>query len=336
MPILAAALLALLQSAPQKPALVTCLAAAGDSTPIYPTDEFPGSLRKIVVAYRLADSESFERLTSIWIAVDVGDAAPANTEMARVDIALQGHKRGTIKYSQDNPLPIGKYRVDVLADGKPWKSVAFTVVPATAIAPLANPADLFALTEGKIWNYEFTQQSGTGEKLTVPGVETDADGRLRAKVAIVVGKSDKDGTRLEFRRNGQLVQEEWWRLEAAGLAVTQRKGSGEAVRLDPPQLLLALPLAAEKRWDYRPKDGAYQQTYRMVGPLPIALARAGLTSKPTMGFVVIVEQAMDANNPPAGKITVERHFVPGVGLVKETILTTMGDKLVGRQEMTLQ
>jgi hypothetical protein len=83
-----------------------------------------------------------------------------------------------------------------------------------------------------------------------------------------------------------------------------------------------LPLKAPAKWGYRPKDKSYEQKYSMWGPVPVK-APGGETP----GFVVLVEQ---------GNTTVERHFVPGVGLVREVIIVALGDEMASRQEMVLQ
>ncbi len=60
----------------------------------------------------------------------------------------------------------------------------------------------------------------------------------------------------------------------------------------------------------------------MWGPLPLK-TQAG----DAPGYVVLVEQ---------GNATVERHFVPAVGLVREIIVVALGGDLLSRQEMALQ
>ena len=96
--------------------------------------------------------------------------------------------------------------------------------------------------------------------------------------------------------------------------------------MDPPQVMLPWPLASSAKWEYKPRDGSYLQTYSIWGPVPITTA-AGV--KP--GYVVFVEQAQDAMN-----LTVERHFVPGVGMAREIIVTGLNQDMASRQEMVLK
>jgi hypothetical protein len=106
-----------------------------DLTPVEPTTQFPGGTKQIYAVFRLDAEERFEKLTSTWIAVDVGDAAPPNYSIASADTALKGQKTGKLSYTQPNPMPDGKYRVELLADGKPWKTVEFTIGAAPTTQP---------------------------------------------------------------------------------------------------------------------------------------------------------------------------------------------------------
>jgi len=46
-------------------------------------------------------------------------------------------------------MPVGKYRLDVSADGKPWKSTAFTVVEVAKAPDVKKPEDLLPLRQGR-------------------------------------------------------------------------------------------------------------------------------------------------------------------------------------------
>jgi hypothetical protein len=166
------------------------------------------------------------------------------------------------------------------------------------------------------------QEAGEGARINLPDIKPDADGKYRATVTMKIAGTDANGTHVEMRRNDRLVFEEWWRLDKHGLAATQRKTGAETVTLTPPQVLWKLPLKTPVKWSYLPKDKSYRQIYTMWGPLPLK-TQAG----DAPGYVVLVEQ---------GNTTVERHFVPGVGLVREIIVVALGGDLLSRQEMVLQ
>jgi hypothetical protein len=73
------------------------------------------------------------------------------------------------------------------------------------------------------------------------------------------------------------------------------------------------------------KDHSYRQTYRMWGPLPL---RGPQGEAP--GYVVLTEQPV-----PPGSLTVERHIIPGIGLVKEIIVQALRGEMLSRQELIL-
>ena len=167
--------------------LTLCLAPAADNSAVYPLKEVPASNRELMVVFQLRAGESFGKLERVWTAVDVGDAAPANTEIAKEETALQGMTRGNLKFTLPRDLPVGKYRLDVSADGKPWASLEFPVVPAKEATPLAKPGDLMPLEPGTKWTYSWVLEPGpTIKKLNVAGAEQGADGKCRATMAVAV------------------------------------------------------------------------------------------------------------------------------------------------------
>jgi hypothetical protein len=299
------------------------LDAHGDYSAVYPSQAFGTSNRALNAVFSLAPGEKHKVLEGVWIAVDAGSAPPNHT-IAKGSI--RNATKGRFKLSLPRGLPVGRYRFEVRADGHPWKSAAFTVVPDIAAAAPASPNALIPVKVGKTWTYDFMQQAGAGAKISLPGVTPDAQGRLHASVTLTVAGTDEAGSHVELRRNNQLVFEEWWRLDQKGLAATKRKSGEDVIVLDPPQVMFAWPLKTPKSWNYTPRDRSYRQAYKMWGPLPI---KTSTGDEP--GYVVFVEQ-----RSKAVAITVERQFVPGVGLVRETIVTAVHDDMVSRQEMVLK
>jgi len=183
------------------------------------------------------------------------------------------------------------------------------------------------------------KRGGAGAKITLPGVTPRPDGKYHATVTMKVAGTDAAGTRLDLRRNGALVFQEWWRLDSSGLASTQRKPvnpqakapledltQNPVVRLDPPQVLWRWPLSPPQTWTYTPQDRSYSQTVHLWGPLPVK-GPAGEAP----GYVVFLLQ-----KESIGALSGERRWLPGVGLVREVIISTVGDRLAGRTEMFLK
>src|SRR5207302_2400646 len=163
-----------------------CLAEAADYSPVYPTQVFPSNTREIAAVAHLGATDSYKVMTGTWIAVDVGKAAPPNTQVAKADITLDKMRKIAFRLTVMGAMPVGKYRLDVLADGKPWKSTVFTVVEVAKAPDVKKPEDLLPLRKGQVWTYAFVQEPGQGAKITLPGVTPDAEGKLRATVTMTV------------------------------------------------------------------------------------------------------------------------------------------------------
>jgi hypothetical protein len=312
-------------SQPSAAGLETCLAAAADDTPIYPSDKFVPA-KEMHATFRLGDAHAAE-LEFTWVAVDVGAAAPANFAIASSTLDLHNLSSGTLSLTgMENPMPLGKYRLDVSLDHQKWKSCDFTVVPPPPDPVVQKPADLMPLSRGHKWTYQFVQEAANGGSLGGPGIKLDPDGKLRARVEIIQAGDEDQGSHLELRRNGELVSQEWWRLGDGGLIATQRKLGDQMIPLKPPQILWPWPLAP-KTWTYQADDHTYQQSCQMWGPLPV--------TKPggeAAGYVVMIVQA-DAFSTTSA----ERHFVPSIGLTKEIIIiTNTNHQMISRTEMTLE
>ena len=307
--------------------LELALGAAADYSPVYPTRTVPATARELTAVFRLGEGEAYRTLTGTWIAVDVGDVAPPNYEIATTDLRANGAgDRGRFRYEQPGPLPVGRYRLDVAADGRPWRSVEFIVVPGTPDVDVPGPDGLLPLTPGRSWTYAFVQEPGEGATVSMPGVRPDAEGRLRASVTLTVLGGEDAGTHVEWRRNGVQALEEWWRLSPSGLVATRRKPGDEIIDLDPPQLLLPFPLAAPQSWTYEAADGSSAQSNQVWGPVPVAGPDGNAP-----GYIVLTKEP-----PQSPVVSAERHFLPGVGLVREVIVQALDGRTVSRTEMVLE
>ncbi|HEU4617234.1 MAG TPA: hypothetical protein VFV10_04300 [Gammaproteobacteria bacterium] len=303
--------------------LQICVAAAADYSAVFPTENIPSSLRQVSAVFALAGDEGHD-VTGEWYAVDVGQAAPPNYRIAAS--STQNVNKGRFVFTLPRALPIGKYRLDVAVDGKPWKSAAFNVVEAPPAPRVGRPADLIPALPGRTWTYDFMQQGGEGAKVDLPDVVPDAEGRYRATVVMSVAGEDANGRHVELRRNGKLVFEEWWRFDSSGMSATKRKQGGDEVALDPPQVMWRWPLDAPASWTYTPNDRSYEETFQMWGPIPVPTPEG---ERP--GFLVLAEQ----RSAPID-ITAEREFVPGLGLVREVDVTTVNGNRVSHEEMSLR
>ncbi|HXG03997.1 MAG TPA: hypothetical protein VNO23_11375 [Candidatus Binatia bacterium] len=306
--------------------LQLCLAEAADYSPVYPTHTFPaGSTEEVTAVVRLPKGDSHPSLVATWSVVDVGAAAPPNQVINKTTIPIAGRDRAAVHLrSRGGALPPGKYRLDVTADGKPWRSAEFTVAAVPA-AEVRQPADLVPLKPGTAWTYRFEQQFAPGVRPQLPpGVRLDPDGRLRATVQTKAVGQDEMGVRLQSRRNDTLIEEQWWKLTDAGLVVTRIKGGGEEHTFDPPGPIWPWPLKTPRRW-HHDLDPPVRQTFRMWGPVPVKTPTGNAP-----GFVVLMQQP---SQPIA--LSVERHFVPGVGMVREVWVQARSGVMLTRWENVL-
>ena len=306
--------------------MVLCLAAAADGSPVLPIAEVPSNHKEIVLVWHLREGETAKKMVHVWTAVDVGAAAPAGTVIAKETMDLKEARYGVLRFTLPRDLPVGSYRLDVTVDETAWPPFPVRVGPPTTPTPLEKPADLLPLAVGTTWHYDLTAEGGpTVKNMTLPGTVKGEDGKLRGPATFVAAAADESGTRVEMRRGDVLANEEWWRLDASGLVVTkERQGKEEAV-YDPPVTTIRLPLAGPTAWEHASKDGSFKRSVRMWGPLPLGEAARGAP-----GYVVLSAQPTGV-----GVMTIERWFVPGVGIVREVQVQSTGPVLLTRLEMTL-
>lgn len=315
--------------------LTPCLAMDAVGQPIYPTTMFLPSGKEMVVVFALGPDEKFEKLSSRWIAVDVGDAAPANTEMAENTLDVKGQRSGLLRYSQSVPLPVGKYRLEVRADGKDWKTVDLTVSdPPEGPVEHEPSAPLFELPPDKVFQYQLTSTPGPGVKVNIPFAKPGPDGVVRADLTQKIGQPDEHGIPIETSINGNVVSTGWLKNDATGLALTHVEREGKPVKLDEPVVFFKLPLSNGMEWPYKTGQKEGQGVARAWGPYPVEGPDGAKA-----GWVVVNKEHTIHGEPGSssvlGQVTVERHFLPGYGMVREVRVTSMGNKLDSRQEIAL-
>lgn len=318
------------QSAPEG-AFQLCLAGAADGSCVYPTQVVPAPATAVFVAFPLRAGQ-VEKLTAKLTVLDVGGAIPANSVISQQEARPSKNDTRALLGFMGPPLPLGKYRVDVAADGKPLKPVEFAVLATSKPHEVKRPDDLMPLAQGTAWTYAVVQAGkappggptpSIGRKIDLSGVAPDGEGARRATVTVTAAGPDPAGTRIEVRRAGTGAYDEWWRVDERGWAVTQRRGPLGIAKVDPPQVLLPMPLTGPREWTY----DALRQKFRMWGPVPVRGPRGDAP-----GYVVLVEQPQELSM----KETVEWHVVPGVGLAREVTIIGSGAQTVSRSELVLQ
>jgi hypothetical protein len=308
--------------------LQTCLAAAADYSPVHPTSVFTVTSPELAAVFRLAPGEHHATLDAKWIAVDVGGAAAPNSLAGDNQLTLDRNTvAGVLRLELRKGFPPGKYRLDVTADGTPWKAVAFQVVPAPGEGSLGSLEALMPLERGKTWTYTFVQEAGGIAKISKapPGATLDPDGKVRAIVTAIVAGTDAQDIHITWARGGVPFSDEWWRLTRAGLAAVKRMIGGESLVLEPPQVFFPWPAKMGRSWNYASRDKTLRQRYRVWGPVSLKGPKGEAP-----GYVVLVEQ-----KGPAASTTVERDYVPGVGMVRSVTISSLGAEMMSREELVL-
>jgi hypothetical protein len=304
--------------------LQLCLAQAADYSAVYPTTTFPvGSTEEVAAVVRLGQGESYGSLVATWTAVEAGNA-PRNQVINKVTVPMQRLDRAVVHMRSRAPLPAGKYRLEVTADGKPWRALEFVVAPVEP--PVVRAPDaMLPLRPGTVWRYSFEQQFAAGVRPSLPpGTTLDPDGRLRATLEKTAAGQDAEGVHIETRRGGMIVEEEWWKLTESGLVVTKLKSGEEEQTFDPPGAIWPWPLKTPRRWQYE-IDPSLKQTFRMWGPVPL---NGPFGAAP--GYVVLMQQP---SRPIA--LSVERQYLPGVGMVREVVVQARNGVMLTRWDSVL-
>jgi uncharacterized RDD family membrane protein YckC len=109
---------------------LTNVALGTDYTSTYdivgPSDTFPGNQPKIICVWRSEGVALDVPIRAVWIADDVGSAAPQNTKL--VERSITGADSGEFSLTpSSNGLPAGKYHVDIYIGDALAKSLPFTV-----------------------------------------------------------------------------------------------------------------------------------------------------------------------------------------------------------------
>ena len=94
-----------------------------------PTDTFDTNVPKLYAFFKTKGSTKGDKLRAVWIAEDVGDAAPKNTKIDEASLtADQDNFFGAFSLSKPTEgWPEGSYRVDIYNGDKVANSAKFTI-----------------------------------------------------------------------------------------------------------------------------------------------------------------------------------------------------------------
>jgi hypothetical protein len=297
-----------LTSPAQAQKLQLALATAADSTPVYPFRKLPANIREIVAIAELGTAKPKELLASYY---RIGEKAGAPDEkIAEQEQVVGDTPRIVLHYTAPREWTPGKYRLDVSADGQPWQSAEWEVVPPLIRPTLASAEDIMPFQVGTTWPMSFTSWSSPQVTVAMTGAERGANGVYHMSAAITIPGVEKNGVRVRHTRNGRLAEEELWQVGASGIAVTGRLATPKPIRVDPPLPIIPFPLPEpEKSWDW---GSGEEGQWKFHGWGPVLLSGPN-GDQP--GYVILMEHAATG-----GRMTRERRIIPGLGISREVFV----------------
>ena len=92
-------------------------------------ENFASDVAKVFVVFDAKGSKKGDKIRAVWIAEDVGDAAPANTKIDEATVTAENDdEHGNFSLSKPaKGWPIGKYRCDIYAGNELESSVEFAI-----------------------------------------------------------------------------------------------------------------------------------------------------------------------------------------------------------------
>ena len=101
------------------------------STPLEVTDKFPPNQGVIHAVVTVSNAPRDTRLKVVWTAIDVGTVAAPNTKVGESESTTEGS--GNVVFTwQDGSFPVGTYKVDIYLNGKPDRTLKFSVLKEAA------------------------------------------------------------------------------------------------------------------------------------------------------------------------------------------------------------
>jgi hypothetical protein len=200
-----------------------------------------------------------------------------------------------------------------------------------AFATTLPAASLIPTDPGTNWPYKMIQELGEGVHLSdaTPG----PDGKVRSDVIYRLDGPEKVGEqtflKFEMHRASLVTNTELMTIDAQGIHCSTRIGAeGARIQLVPPQTIVAAPLKTGLTWDFDGKAGNVEAQQHYV-----VLAEEDVTVPAGRFHAFHIHGEQYVPEP----ITIERWFVPGTGIVKDstTIRNKDGD-LLQRIELDLQ
>lgn len=122
-------------------------------------------------------------------------------------------------------------------------------------AATAYAEALLPTAPGTAWQYQMTQEFGQGIRPSDSSIKPDPDGKIRLPITMIVTGSEKidnvEVHKFEMRRQGTVQTIQFLQVNEQGIFELARgDGTGERIKLTPPQKTLSFPLKVGEKWEY--------------------------------------------------------------------------------------
>lgn len=202
-------------------------------------------------------------------------------------------------------------------------------------APKTRPSPDFPLALKTKWTYHLHQEIGEGVHFDEEDAKLAKGNSLDATVISEAVGTEFFGalkyTRVESRRNGKIWYMEWDRPAPEGLMVGKTIDyGGQSTVMNPPQKILSRTLATGESWDWKASRAPVTMHVSVVGPGKVTVPAGTFDAIEVLHVLNLQEEGSTF------VVRQTRWFVPGVGYVKQSTETRMGDRMVARILLTLE
>ena len=185
-----------------------------------PATIFAPDTPKVMALFKTKGAQNGDKLRAVWIADDVGDAAPANTKIEETTVTLEGDTDDS-SFACSKPTkgwPAGKYHVDIYANDKLATTVKFTI-------EAAEKADKESAGSADEPQYSFKVKNANVQRITK--LLASEDGKKYLEFDIGKGIDVDETVTLNWDKSTNKAGCEWYIK-----AVYADKSVGEPVRFN--------------------------------------------------------------------------------------------------------
>jgi len=199
-------------------------------------------------------------------------------------------------------------------------AISFSIL---GVAVFSAPEQIIPAHPGTAWYYNMIEEAGPGARLSDESQQEA--GTLRVPVVYrIQGQREVDGRALlefEMHRAGRITTTDLLTVDEHGVQCWARiDENGQLTKFDQPLPIVASPVTVGTTWDFDGEsDGAkIHQHYEIVGQADVTIPAGTFHA-----FHIRAEQT------EPGPMTIDRWFMPGVGIVKDVTETksTSGELL---------